>query len=142
MKILLKDGSSRTDIDAIYIGDPIHQADENEHDRRRRKRSRAYAGVHRFKSHGSSPILRPVSVRAIDLDWLTFICRKSVEGCGNTTAVVRNAGEPKTHFDTAECSSQHQIVEATQVSDAKYLVGKLRQACTERHVKLFQDDLS
>src|SRR6202030_811072 len=114
MKILLKDGSSGTNVDTIDVGDPIHQTDENEHDRRRRKSSRAYAGVHRFKSHGSSPILRPVSVRAMDLVRLTCICRKSVEGRGNTTAAVRNASEPKTHFDTAERSSEHQVVEATQ----------------------------
>src|SRR5580693_664348 len=142
MKILLKDGSGRTDVDTIDVGDAIHQTDENEHDRSRRKRSGAYAGVHRFKSHASSPILRPVTVRAIDLVWLTGICRKSVEGGGNTAAVVRNASEPKPHFDAAECSSQHQVVEAAEVSDAKYLVGKLGQACTERHVKLFQDNLS
>jgi hypothetical protein len=78
----------------------------------------------------------------MDLVRLTCICRKSVEGRGNTTAVVRNASEPKTHFDAAECSSEHQVVEAAQVSDPKYLVGKLGQACTERHVKFFKDDLS
>src|SRR5580704_7322107 len=142
MKILLKDGSSGTDVDTVDVGDSIHQTDEDEDDGRGRKHSRAYGGVHRISSHGSSPILRPVSVRVMDQVWLTFFCRKSVEGRGNTTAVVRNASEPKTHFDAAECSSEHQVVEATQVSDAKYLVGQLGQACTERHVKFFEDDLS
>src|SRR5580700_8896014 len=142
MKILLKDGSSGTDVDTVDVGDPIHQTDKNEHDRRRRKRSRAYAGAHRFSSHRSSPVLRPVTVRVRNQVSLTFFCRKSVEGRGNTTTKVRNASELKTHFDAAERSGEHQVVKATQVSDAKYPVGKLGQACTERHVKLFQNDFS
>jgi hypothetical protein len=45
--------------------------------------------------------------------WLTLVRSETVEGSGNTIGVVRHTSEPKTHFHAAECSRQHQIIEAT-----------------------------
>src|ERR1700722_19957206 len=45
---------------------------------------------------------------------------------------MRNAGDLQTHLDAAQSSSQHQIVEVTEMPDAENLILQLAEAGAER----------
>src|ERR1700722_13741519 len=58
----------------------------------------------------------------------------------NAARLVRDAGQAETHFHAAQCSRQHQIVEAAEMPDAKHFTRQPGEAGSERHVKVFQDN--
>src|ERR1700692_2987583 len=54
-----------------------------------------------------------------------FYLRTKAVDCGcYAAAVVRHAGKPKAHFNSAQRSNQHQVIEAAKVANSKYLVGE------------------
>ena len=68
--------------------------------------------------------------------------RQIVKGCHHASLFVRHACETESHFDAAERPGQHEIVEAAQVPDPKNPALQFREACSERHVKVIENDFS
>src|SRR5579859_2589343 len=58
----------------------------------------------------------------------------------HSTGLVRHPSEPEPHFDSAERSGKHEIVEAAKMPNAKYFAGKLGEAGSERHVEIFKNN--
>src|SRR6185312_9026366 len=67
---------------------------------------------------------------------------KRVHCSRNAAFLVRHAGQTQPHLNSAQSSHQHQVVEVSQMSDAKYTARKLREPGAQRHVGVFQDDLA
>lgn len=61
---------------------------------------------------------------------------------GNSATFVRYAREPKSHLNSAEGSGEREVVEASQVADAKYFAGDFRKTRAQGHVEMFEDCLS
>jgi hypothetical protein len=55
----------------------------------------------------------------------------------DSSGLVRHAGQSKAHFYSAEGSGEHEVVEATEMPDAKYFAGKFGETGSERHVEIF-----
>src|SRR5438874_10773436 len=53
---------------------------------------------------------------------------QTLQGYCNPARLVRNACQLQTHFHSAQGPGQHQIVEVSQVSDAKYFACKFGKA--------------
>ena len=51
---------------------------------------------------------------------------------------MRNISHPQPHFDAAQRSGQHQIVEITKMADPEHLAGQPRQPVAKRHVEIRQ----
>ena len=57
---------------------------------------------------------------------------------GHAAVGMRNARQRQAHLHARERSSQHQVVEVAQMSDAKRLAGQLAESAAERHVEILQ----
>ena len=76
-------------------------------------------------------------------------CRSFAFGFGeilksrsNAAAPVGHAGELKAHFNCAQRSRQHKVIEAAKMSDPKNSAGQMRESGSEGHVEGIQDNLS
>src|SRR6476659_9958206 len=52
---------------------------------------------------------------------------------------VWNLARSKAHLDTAQCPAQRQVVEKTQMPDAKHSAGELAESHAQRHVVALED---
>ena len=68
-------------------------------------------------------------------------CRsEGIEGRQDTAFCVWHTCESKAHFNSAESSGQHQIVEAAEVSYPEYFAREFREAGSQGHIKILEDD--
>src|SRR5580692_1166223 len=65
---------------------------------------------------------------------------KGFKGGGYAPRLVRHAGQAQAHLDSAECSRQHQVIEAAKMADAKNFARQFGETRSERHVEVLQDD--
>ena len=56
--------------------------------------------------------------------------------------LVGHAGQLQSHLHAAKRSGEHEVVEAAEMSNAKYLSGEPGETCTERHVEGIENDLA
>src|SRR5215813_11920781 len=62
-------------------------------------------------------------------------------GC-DSARFVRDARQLQAHLNAAQSSGQHQVVEAAQVSNAEDPAREFGESCTERHIKILQNDFA
>ena len=68
--------------------------------------------------------------------------REGIECGGNPAIFVRDACQPKPHLNSAQGSGEHEIVEASQVTDAKNFAGDFGKTRAEGHVEIFENYFS
>ena len=61
-----------------------------------------------------------------------------LHGRPDTARLMGDVGDPKPHFDTAQRSGKHQVVEVAEMADPEDPAGEARQAVAERHVEMFR----
>lgn len=71
-----------------------------------------------------------------------FHRNQAVQGGHGAAFSMGHVCKFETHFNTCECSGQHEIIEASQMSDSENLTLKFREARPERHVEFFENQFA
>src|SRR4029077_8922539 len=55
---------------------------------------------------------------------------------------MRYTRQPHSHFDSAQSSREHEVIETAEMANPKSFAGELAQPRPKRHIEIFEDDFA
>src|SRR4029077_9248265 len=68
--------------------------------------------------------------------------RKAIQGGHYAAFFMRYTRQAQGHFNSAQSSREHEIVEAAEMSNPKSFSGELAQPRPQRHIEILKDDFA
>src|SRR5580704_2566770 len=68
--------------------------------------------------------------------------RQAIQGGHHAAFVVRYTRQAQSHFDSAQSSREHEVIETAEMANPKSFAGELAQPRPKRHIEVFEDDFA